>query len=988
MNKYTKFHKIIIKTLIISLMLSLLIIPAAAVAGAAQNASVTPTGGTGEFAIAAVPSISSFSPASGVKNTSVVIHGANFTGTTSVKFGSFRASSFTINSATQITAVVGSGSSGKITVTTPGGTATSSTDFTYYGTPTVSSFSPKSAGYGSTVTITGTNLLGATNVNFGGTPAASFVIVSKTRITAVVASGTTGKITLTTPGGTAASKSTFTFIGAPVISSFSPVSGTKGTRVIINGTDLKGATSVYFGGTKASSFKVNSSTKITAVVNKGSTGVVRVTTPGGTAASLDEFTYYFAPTISSFTPSESGSGTAVTITGTNFSGASSVKFGKTQAGSFTVISSTQISAAVSSGSTGKITVTTPGGTATSKSTYTFVPAPVITSFTPASGLAGTSVTITGKNFSRAVSVKFGDISAASYKVNSSTKITAVVGSGSTGKISVTTLGGTAISSSVFTHNAPPVITSFTPSSGAAGSDVTITGTNFIGAASVKFGGTEAASFTVNSSTEISAVVGSGSTGKISVTTPKGTSLSPSSFTFVAAPTISNFTPSSGAAGSEVTITGTNFTGATSLKFGGTEAASFTVNSGSEISAVVGSGSTGVVSVITPYGTAVSLSTFTFVPAPTISNFTPSSGTTGSEVTITGTNFSGATSVKFGGTEAGSFTVNSAVNISAFVGSGSTGVVSVTTPGGTALSSSEFTHNLPPAVTMFTPASGGIGAEVTITGTNLAGATGVKFGGTSAASFTVNSGSEISAVVGSGSSGVVSVITPNGTAVSLSTFTFMPAPTISSFTPDTGESADTVTLTGTHFTGTSSVEFGGTEAASFTVNSDTEISAVVGSGSTGKISVTTPGGTAESSTDFTYHGVPVLSTITLTDEDLPDPPFTSITLHIIEPSEGNPGTAEIQASYQTFTYGVYLGVENGQMWMSHLPQRSAVPESLRGFYDSLGITENTTYTDDKYWFTGFPDWMNIEERDPDLVGMPVMESISSTDGQMIITYWGN
>ncbi|MGB4971534.1 MAG: choice-of-anchor D domain-containing protein, partial [Cyclobacteriaceae bacterium] len=73
-----------------------------------------------------------------------------------------------------------------------------------------------------------------------------------------------------------------------------------------------------------------------------------------------------------------------------------------------------------------------------------------------------------------------------------------------------------------------------------------------------------------------------------------------------------------------------------------------------------------------------------ITGPTISSFNPTSGTTGTSITITGTNFTGTTAVSFGGTPAGSFTVDSPTSITAVVASGSSGDVSVTTPGGTAL----------------------------------------------------------------------------------------------------------------------------------------------------------------------------------------------------------------------------------------------------------------------------------------------------------------
>ena len=149
---------------------------------------------------------------------------------------------------------------------------------------------------------------------------------------------------------------------------------------------------------------------------------------------------------------------------------------------------------------------------------------------------------------------------------------------------------------------------------------------------------------------------------------------------------------SGLAGAAVVITGANFTGATSVAFNGKAAASYTVNSDTQITATVANGSSsGPVTVVTPAGTATSSSAFTVFAPPTISGFSPASGPVGTLVTITGTNFTGATSVAFNGKAATSFVVGSATQIAATVASGTTsGTIAVTTPGGTAMSVGSFT----------------------------------------------------------------------------------------------------------------------------------------------------------------------------------------------------------------------------------------------------------------------------------------------------------
>jgi hypothetical protein len=164
-------------------------------------------------------------------------------------------------------------------------------------------------------------------------------------------------------------------------------------------------------------------------------------------------------------------------------------------------------------------------------------------------------------------------------------------------------------------------------------------------------------------------------------------------------------------------------------------------------------------------------------APTVSGFTPLSGVTGTSVTITGTGFSGANAVTINGVKA-NFNIISPTQISAVVPTAATsGPASVTTSGGTATSASSFT--VQPAITGFSPTSGPVGTQVTITGSGFAGATGVTFGGTSAA-YSVVSPTSITATAPAG--GTVAVTTPAGTATGGS-FTVSLAPSFTlSVTP--------------------------------------------------------------------------------------------------------------------------------------------------------------------------------------------------------------
>jgi hypothetical protein len=117
--------------------------------------------------------------------------------------------SFTVVSDTYLTATVPAGATtGFVNVTTPGGTLKSNRAFLV--TPTILSFSPAGGKIGTTVTITGSGLTGATKVTFGG-KASLFTVNNSSKITATVPTGAkTGTIVVTTAGGTATSATSFT----------------------------------------------------------------------------------------------------------------------------------------------------------------------------------------------------------------------------------------------------------------------------------------------------------------------------------------------------------------------------------------------------------------------------------------------------------------------------------------------------------------------------------------------------------------------------------------------------------------------------------------------------------------------------------------------------------------------------------------------------------------------------------------------------------
>jgi hypothetical protein len=714
-------------------------------------------------------------------------------------------------------------------------------------------------------------------------------------------------ITIAIPGGTSATSAAdrFSYLGTPTITAVSPaISPLTGKTVTITGTNLSGATAVLFGSVAATSVSVNATgTQITATAPPALAGSVdiTVTAPGGSSAitPADRFTYMDIPAITGVSPNAGplAAGTVVMITGTGLEGATSVRFGAVAATNVAVnAAGTQITATAPAGQQGPVDVTviSPGGTSAASlaDRFTYVAPPVVSSFdlnlAPLTGR--TSVTIMGSNLTGATEVMFGSNPATNVTVNSAgTQITATVPAGSAGTVdvTVTTPGGTSAlsSSDRFTYTSGPVVTGISPNSGpvAAGTAVTISGFNLAHATSVKFGSKSATKVTVNSAgTQISAKVPAGSPGSVAVTvtTPNGTSpgLAAASFTYATAPTVSGMSPAVGplAAGTSVTITGKNLGGATVVQFGTQPALSFTVNdTGTQITAIAPAGAAAAVdvTVTTPAGTSAKAAAdkFTYMATPTITALSVTTGPTtgGTLVTIIGTNLKGATAVRFGVSLADNFTVNAAgTHITVHAPQNSPGVadVVVTAPGGTSATvpADRFTYVQPPIITSITPSAGPVagGTIVTITGTSLIGATAVHFGTKPGTRMTVNpAGTQITVTAPAEVAGSVDVVVlaPTGTSpvTANDKFTYVAKPTVAVVSPNSGSTAGgtLVTISGTHLTG-AAVKFGTILATNVQVNATgSQLTAISPAGSVGivDVTVTTLGGTAATLTAdrFTY-----------------------------------------------------------------------------------------------------------------------------------------
>ena len=250
------------------------------------------------------------------------------------------------------------------------------------------------------------------------------------------------------------------------------------------------------------------------------------------------------------------------------------------------------------------------------------------------------------------------------------------------------------------------------------------------------------------------------------------------------------------------------------------------------------------------------------------------------------------------------------------------------------------------ITSFSPTSGSAGTQVDIQGSGFTGTTAVSFNGSSA-SFAVNSNTDLSATVPSGATtGKISVVTPNGTAVSADNFTVPTVPAIISFSPIAGNEGTTVTINGSGFTGATAVTFNTTNASNFNLLSDGQLTAVVPTGATtGPIGVSNGVGTGTSASNFT---VTTGSSKTLTFTPIADS-YTQST----QPTKNLGSSAHLFArlgTETTVTYNTYLRFSVGGL--------AGVPTSavLRLFVNDGGNSTIVSAGDNSWTESGIT-WAN-------------------------------
>ncbi len=698
------------------------------------------------------------------------------------------------------------------------------------GEPVISSFTPLSAVAGTSVIISGNNFNNITGVSFGGVPATSFTVVSSSAIVASVGNGASGNVSVTTSSSTS-SLGGFTFlVPVPTITTFSPASGAIGTTVIITGTNFSTIPSnniVWFGSVRAA-VSAATATSLTVTVPAGATYLpITVTVNNLIAASSKPFMVTFAGGGTVFNGSsfsakiDSAVGSApesVTVSDIDGDGKSDIIVTNQNGNTISILRNTSIGVKNISFAT-KVDISTStfplGGCATDLD-GDGKPDLVIVSHngnkvgvfrnTSTVGNISMASEIDYATGSSPYSVAVGDLdgdgkpdlavcNSSSHTISVYLNTSTVGNLSFTNKIDYTVSGyvvGVAIGDMdgdgkldiIATNNSPYTVSVLRNTSSGNGN---------ISFASYKDFATESGSYCtvigdLDGDGKLDLVVTNESAGTLSVLKNNST-VGNVSFT-----TKVDYAAQSGGLPSYLCLTDMEGDGKLDIATVSGFATTF-----SSVSLFRNNSNIGAISFETPVNYTSSAGAFNIytgdldgdgkpdiisasssvnsvsifrnqIGEPVITSFTPSSAAAGTSVIISGNNFNNVIGVSFGGVPATSITVVSSTAIIATVGKGASGNIIVTTASGSASFSGFIFNASVPTITSFSPTTATIGYADTIKGSGFTTATAVTFGGTAAASFSIVNDSIIIAILGSGTSGNVSVTNTGGT-VSLAGFSY-------------------------------------------------------------------------------------------------------------------------------------------------------------------------------------------------------------------------
>ncbi len=538
-------------------------------AGVAQDFNV------GTFQVWANPKVSSFSPSSGAPGTRVELRGQNFKPDDLIMLGSqsLRIEKYATDSL--IVTIPEAAVSGPFHIqNSRQASHTSRQRFNVVApAPYISSFAPSGGHPGTIVRVEGGNYGGDIRVSYGRSriPVArsgpgwiEIIVPANARRDAA--------ISISSPRGSTRSAANFVLEMPPVLSSYSPSWGTPGTRVTINGRNFHAGDRVTLGGIECQAIQIRDRQITVDIPPNAKSGSFSIRRGGKLVTSTSQFSVFYSPIVTSVAPGEGPPGTRVVVRGEQLAN-SRIFMGNLEIRP-TLSQGNQIHFVVPArAKSGTLRVAARGGVASYDQPFEVWNYPELRRISPSRGGPGTEVTISGKMMNRATAIFLGDLEMPIVaRFQQDKAIVSVPAQAVTGPISWTAYGRNTATRQTFTVIRAPIITSFSPLSGAAGTTVTIDGDNFNNRSRARYGN-QSARVTRWEPDRLTIVIppNARQSDYLSVQGEANGASATTQFELLVAPTARSMSPARGKPGTEVTILGSGLDMSTQVQVGGATA---------------------------------------------------------------------------------------------------------------------------------------------------------------------------------------------------------------------------------------------------------------------------------------------------------------------------------------------------------------------------------------------------------------------------------
>jgi len=815
-------------------------------------------------------------------------------------------------SPTQTTCVtaVNAATSGSVVLTNSDGQTVTYGSFEYRPAPSVVSVLATTgilAG-GETVTITGTNFdLAAASVTIGGNPCTSVSITNSTTITCLTPSNTAGTydiiVTNTDDNQFGTGSSLFTYNPAPTISSLSLDYGSLagGELISINGTNFLTGANAFINNVACTVSTLMSTTQINCTIPGPGLGLADVKVVNADAQEFtlsSAYTYRPSPTITSVSPIAGplAGGQTITFTGTGFMPSLDFEINGTSCSSIIYVDSTTATCVTNAEAAAQYDVIVTNQdtqTTTATNLYEYIPAPTVSSISPAFGdvLGGTTVTVTGTNFhTSGQSATIDGVDCTSPTYTNATTFTCITGAHATGSgltMIVTNVvdGQVSADGGSFSYKGPPIITSLDFDGGAlAGvNSIKLTGTDFEAGINVEVDGIACTTITFNSSTDVDCVIPGphiAETVDIVVTNLDGQStISSGIYTYREAPVFTSmdlsYAPIVG--GITVQVSGEFFLSDSIVSIDGFDCDTSTFIDDNNMTCVVpahalASGLDVVVTNRDNQVTTAGAGVFSYVVAPTVSSFSPTTiFEVGSEsLVIIGTDFQPSATVTIGGANCPVTSETPPTSITCTTPAGSGAATVEVTNEDTQSGTNTINYIPAPTITGYGYAFGPVGGAntITITGTNFVTGLGITIQGNACGGGFVSSTSATCVVPGAGTLGAQDIVLTNPDTQAITdsgAFEYVVAPSIGSFSPTTIHEvgSQTLTINGSDFNAGTTVTVNALPCTSPTFINSIQITCVTpaSTGSAVAVVVTNLDGQTTTGATIDYVPAPTISAVT-------------------------------------------------------------------------------------------------------------------------------